>query len=444
METTLDIEAIGQYAEQYAQQLCDQFYQDKDFATGEDIATLSPVRQVNMFVVQEIFESWQAEQGAFISPYFDYAAPAVRKAMAQLFTVLSQHVQVEAGILQPLLAKATLETLILALKPDWYFQDYFGSGAQEGLAQKSLEEVRAAFKYVILHQDLKDIVLAELKQMDKAVAEDELTDMVLAFAKDQELLESPDQVISGLHQTLPFDLAAMQLSPANLDVAPSVAQQTQPQEEAFDLSSAEAEAIASQSTAAPIADADASEAIMDAEADREKAVPPMSEADLQEEAEAGLSQPFELDLDAAEDFDLPLAADEEAIAQPNIERVASQEAVADDAPPTTPETKPSEATTSEPPAEEPSPDRSSAPDITDKPLPEFIRQIPKDKQEEFVSELFDGDREAFLAAGHLVDQSADYHEGIAAVRERYFDHYNWDLTSDATIEFLNYFDEYFS
>ena len=455
MEATLDIEAVGKYAEGFAEKICNDFYQGREYATGKDLTAICTVRQVNLFVVQEIFAEWQEEQSEFISPYFDYSSSDVRKAMGHLFTALSQNVQVEEGNLKPLLAKAIFEAIIIALEPEWYFRDYFGGGDDEGLEHKTLDEVRNAFKYIEQHAKLKSVILEELTQMEsETIHEQELVEMILAYAKDTALLDGAELITSGLGSIVAFDIASFYLKDQTTELVDEY--QEDSAEDDFDLSDSDEEVIDEEATSidSPNQDDDA----------RVSTEIPRSEDQMREEADVAFDQDFEIESEE-EAFDIPAVepelAEEEETLRPNIER-ASIGAVIDNTEPTADEAlfdleDESEKGESHQITSDPEPserdgntpdlsaiDEPAAPELVSEEKTGFISKIPSDKCEEFIAELFGDDRLAFEEAGITIGASADYHEGIAAIREKYFDKYNWDLTGDATIEFLNYFDEYFS
>ncbi len=122
MSGSLNQPALKQYAADFTEKILDKFYADKSVIGGQEILTLTPLRQVNMGIVSRIFDQWKADALAFRSPYFDFEQEEVKGALQEFMNTVSRHIAVGRDDLQPLLLEATGETLRLLLAPADYFE----------------------------------------------------------------------------------------------------------------------------------------------------------------------------------------------------------------------------------------------------------------------------------------------------------------------------------
>ncbi len=150
MQKKLNESFIETYSEDFSNEVISAYFEDKHSISGKEILNLSPSRQVNMFVLMILFRKWQDEIKALESPYFDYKNPEVRKAMIQFMNVLSQHIEVGATDLHPLLAQAVKQTILLALDPVAYLKLEFESQEGTAVTEKVTQPI---LKYIKLHKE---------------------------------------------------------------------------------------------------------------------------------------------------------------------------------------------------------------------------------------------------------------------------------------------------
>ncbi|MDU0372596.1 hypothetical protein ACFPAF_19500 [Hymenobacter endophyticus] len=108
-----------QYGRLLAALLCDQYFGARPTATldGPAVLRFTPIRQVNLFVVQQLLHKWTAEMGQLRSPYFDFEDTDVRQALTQFMNVLSRRIKISRPAFEPLLAEAITDTLTGCLDP---------------------------------------------------------------------------------------------------------------------------------------------------------------------------------------------------------------------------------------------------------------------------------------------------------------------------------------
>ncbi len=129
MTEKLDSAAIEKYSEACAERMLEKAYAAKVELSGRDLLSLTPVQQVNLFVLRELLEIWSAEAMRMRSPFFNYTAPEVQDSFRNLMNVLSNNIAVHRETLVPLTWKAVARSLFLILNPyDFYSSLIAGNG----------------------------------------------------------------------------------------------------------------------------------------------------------------------------------------------------------------------------------------------------------------------------------------------------------------------------
>ena len=107
------------YGRRLAARLCEQHFGTRPDAAldGPALLRFTPVRQLNLLVVRQLLVQWQAESARLRSPYFNFEAAPVQAALAQLMNALSRNIRLDRPALEPLLSRATADTLGLATDP---------------------------------------------------------------------------------------------------------------------------------------------------------------------------------------------------------------------------------------------------------------------------------------------------------------------------------------
>ncbi|QKG53290.1 hypothetical protein [Hymenobacter sp. BRD67] len=124
MQDKYSLAKCEQYGRRLATRLSQQFFGTQPDATldGPALLKFTPVRQVNLLLLRQLLGRWQQEANALRSPYFNFEAEAVRAALGQFMNVLSRHIRLDRAALEPLLAQAISDTLVLATAPAEAFE----------------------------------------------------------------------------------------------------------------------------------------------------------------------------------------------------------------------------------------------------------------------------------------------------------------------------------
>ncbi|MGV3502116.1 MAG: hypothetical protein ACO1O1_00300 [Adhaeribacter sp.] len=201
--------SIERYSTNLAKDLCDRYFATDQAINGQQLITFTPVRQINLFVIQELLLRWNQEMAHLKSPYFDFDHPEVKEALVQFMNILSRKILVRRPEFEPLLRKAIADTLLWAIDPAQVFEEKFLKVQEEISGQKLLSHL----KYLDLHKEYVKGFLNGLAPGNLPYGN------VLNQFKTYLLRNNPgeqalDQLLSALNQLSPLDKAELLGQPA--------------------------------------------------------------------------------------------------------------------------------------------------------------------------------------------------------------------------------------
>jgi predicted transposase YbfD/YdcC len=164
MESKLNQEAISQYSSAFTGQVLQQAYQHKPRLNGQEILSLTPLKQVNLLLIRELFLHWKKETRQLRSPYFDYEAAEVQRALETFMDVLSQHIAVDEAHLKPLLEKASRDTLVLVLAP---YDFFFLMLTHTQKDHWKVEELEDLLRYVKINRPLLESLIQRCREEEE-------------------------------------------------------------------------------------------------------------------------------------------------------------------------------------------------------------------------------------------------------------------------------------
>lgn len=122
MPGKLNQAALKNYSDQFTTQVLADFFQTKEAINGQQLLSLTPSKQVNLGIINRLFDKWKADAQAFRSPYFDFENEEVVQAMQEFMNTVSRHISIRKDDLRPLLQESTVDALQLLLAPADYFE----------------------------------------------------------------------------------------------------------------------------------------------------------------------------------------------------------------------------------------------------------------------------------------------------------------------------------
>lgn len=142
MDEKINLKAIEAYSDEFAGKELDAYFGSRESISGRDILQFSELKQINFFIVYELFRTWREESSKSRSPYFDYDAAEVKEAQESLMNTLSNHILVKRDDFSPLLRQAVYKTLLLVVDPYDFFADMIAGGHNELIPSNFKDHLR--------------------------------------------------------------------------------------------------------------------------------------------------------------------------------------------------------------------------------------------------------------------------------------------------------------
>ena len=197
MQRKLNEEYIREYSEQFSEKITSDIFEQQETISGKEILSCTPSRQVNLFIIKLLFQNWQEEMKRLESPFFNYKAAEVRKAMVQFMNTLSQHIEVDGDHFIELAENATRQTLLLAADPSAYIRQEFGALENAQLSEKVTKPM---IKYIKLHHETISDLFDEYKDSSIDQFFEELDELLAEYDTEPVL----EDVVELLNQVCPI------------------------------------------------------------------------------------------------------------------------------------------------------------------------------------------------------------------------------------------------
>ncbi|MCP9770905.1 hypothetical protein EGI22_23620 [Lacihabitans sp. LS3-19] len=137
---------IKNYSQVFANIVSEEFFKTNDRITGSEIIDLTEVKQLNLFVLKELFEKWRQEITKLKSPFFNYDEVDVKKALDDFMNILSRYISVDKENFKNILEKAANNTFHLYTDPKAYFSEEMRNLPEFKLTQDWLKSNGKFFK----------------------------------------------------------------------------------------------------------------------------------------------------------------------------------------------------------------------------------------------------------------------------------------------------------
>ncbi len=206
MSNKFNSNALNEYSKSYARRVAADFYHAHPTISGKQILNLTPIQQVNLFVVSSLFDKWKGEVERFRSPYFDFSNPEVEEGLRAFMNVVSQHIAVRREHLEPLLADASRRTLVALFDPRYYYDDLLRNQPDFTLTADSLKHISRytqvnKFVPLALEQKMNGRPFVYVNQALGYLDE-------ILSGRVQEL-ERPDKYVAMFSEKVAVDLASL-------------------------------------------------------------------------------------------------------------------------------------------------------------------------------------------------------------------------------------------
>lgn len=173
--------ATESYSKSFSSKIIENSFPSNNAISGQQILDITPVKQVNFFILKIIFLQWQEETKKFQSPFFDYSKPEVKDALKGLVNVLSKNILIKKDSFKTLLETAVLETLTLMYQPSNFFIQEFSN-----LPNISrIQGFKGLSKYIKLRKEIYNQIIEKLDNDGNQVITDDEVKTLVQFVMSQ-------------------------------------------------------------------------------------------------------------------------------------------------------------------------------------------------------------------------------------------------------------------
>lgn len=162
MDEKINLTAVESYCNAYANEVMDGYFSSRTHISGQDILSLCNIKQINFFVLHELFKAWKTETAKVKSPYFNYDQPEVKEALDNLMSILSNNISVSKENFSPLLKQATFQTMLLVLDP----YDFFSELISDDRGPLTTDAFKEQLKYLKINKAPLEKLLERLEAKD--------------------------------------------------------------------------------------------------------------------------------------------------------------------------------------------------------------------------------------------------------------------------------------
>jgi hypothetical protein len=206
MSNKFNANALAEYSKAYARRVAADFYQHQSVMSGKQILTLTPIGQINLFIVSSLSDKWRADAEKFRSPYFDFSHPDVEEALRGFMNTVSQHIAVRREHLEPLLAESTRKTLILIFDPRSYFDDLFRAQPDFTL---STETLRQTVRYTQINKFIPTFISQRMNGKPFIYVNQALNYLDEAMTQRGHEVEQYDKFVELFSQKAPLNVSVL-------------------------------------------------------------------------------------------------------------------------------------------------------------------------------------------------------------------------------------------
>jgi hypothetical protein len=388
MSNKFNNNALNEYSKSYARRIAADFYSAHPTISGKQILNLTPIQQVNLFVVSTLFDKWKGEVEKFRSPFFDFSNPEVEEALRSFMNVVSQHIAVRREHLEPLLADATRRTLIALFDPRFYYDDLLRNQPDFTLTADNLKHIT---RYTQVNKLIPHALEQKMNGRPFVYVNQALGFLDEILTQRAQDLERPEKYVALFSEKVAMDLSTLLRSQVTDNFAPAA-------KSFFDL---EDEAPKQNPALVPPAPAPIA-----------SPQPAVAEA-------VHSSGPVVLNGSsyAAEPAVAPAVETTAPVAQPSV-------LPADDPMPTVM-------------VSAPTPDSvATLGDSLQKTSGSIAKSISLNQKFRFINQLFNGSAEAYNEALTELDQMTSYGQALDLISYRYANQFMWNMDSDEVSELV--------
>lgn len=209
MPDNLNSIALNQYSARFTTTVLNEVYRSQDVVTGAGLLKLTPVRQVNLGILNRLFEEWKNNAEAFRSPYFDFSNEDVKSALEEFMNTASQHIAVKRADLEPLLADSVKESLKLLLAPAAYFEAKIRAVSDAEFTHEKAEQL---VKYTHIHRGVAEAMLGRLTDSGSdSVYQTQAVSWLYEFKDNADLIDDKEEHLVQFAEVFPINIGELHI-----------------------------------------------------------------------------------------------------------------------------------------------------------------------------------------------------------------------------------------
>jgi hypothetical protein len=412
MSNKFNANALAEYSKSYARRITADFYHQHATIDGRQILSLTPIRQINLFVVSVLSTKWQSDAEKFRSPFFDFTNPEVQEALQHFMNVVSQHISVRREHLEPILADAVNKTITLIFDPRGYFDELIRAQPDFMLTETALRQIT---RYTKINEFIPAHLTQRMAGKPFVYVNQAITYLDEALAQRGHELAHHDQFVDLFSEKVPMNVSALLRSHVP-DVIPAA-----PTRSFFDT--------ATEPTTPPAPLVPASETPDNVT----PAIPPQPDPTPAPTNSSDGASGGTMFLDSSGSGPVPVAPISQpsqletgGISQPST-AVANETLKSVDPVPTLNDTL-RESTNTDP--------NTVAESFNRAPIESIARSISLNQKFRFINQLFNGNTSAYNQAIEEIDTLDNYGQALDLISYRYASQYFWNMSSDEVSELI--------
>lgn len=207
MQNLTDHTSVEKYSEEFSDIILNNFFDNKENINGQEILELTPVRQVNLFIIKSLLFKWKKESEKLKSDYFDFNNEEVQRALSIFMNTVSRHILVNKENLRPLLVEASCDSILLIFFPYVYYTNLINNWSENFLQLKDLRQIN---KYIKINGSLMNSLITELENKNqRSIEKGEALALLNHIVEHTELSPADTEVFAQqFNQVLKFELNA--------------------------------------------------------------------------------------------------------------------------------------------------------------------------------------------------------------------------------------------
>lgn len=213
MQNLTDQTSIEKYSKEFSEIVTSETYKDRERVSGQEIINLTPVRQVNLFVIKSLLFQWKKETEKLKSPYFDYSDPNVQKALSTFMNTVSRYISVKEAELKSLLEEAVYESICIIFYPYDFYTQLINNWKEDQIALKDLKQIN---KYIKVNDSIMNNLIARMEQEGHSkVSKTDALNMFDNIMEQADLSPADtEEYIQQFNEVLQLEIDGLQESPA--------------------------------------------------------------------------------------------------------------------------------------------------------------------------------------------------------------------------------------